>query len=121
MDSRPHEVEAAIEGLRAALDGMTAALVSGELSALLAAQETMAAAQVPSATLRGWTDESRAELRVALRRARAALNSCRRTNAALLRIVDACLQVTEADYNSSGSLRPAAGLPGAESRVSSRI
>ncbi len=121
MEPRPHEVSDAIERLLAALDGMAAALASGELPRLLLAQEALSGAHIPSDTLRGWTDESRAELRTALRRARSALNGVRRTNGLLLTIVDACLAGSDSDYNRAGTLSPVTGLSGTESRVSCRV
>lgn len=117
---RPHEVSAAIERLRQALDAMAGALASGDLQQLLDAQEGLAAAQIPSDTLRGWTDEARADLRTALRKARASLAGCRRTNAVLLKIVDACLTGAEVDYTRTGGL-PAVSGANFESRVSCRV
>jgi hypothetical protein len=121
MQAWPQEVTQAVERLRLALDGMAVALASGDLSQLLAAQEALLAAQIPSATLRGWTDEARAELRTALRRARAILNGCRRTNHVLLRVVEDFLTATEADYTRRGSLAAEALHPLNESRVSCRV
>jgi len=117
---RPHEVSAAVERLHRALDVMAAALASGDLQQLLDAQEGLAAAQIPSETLRGWTDEARAELRTALRRARASLNGCRRTNAVLLKVIDACLTGADVDYTRTGGLPGLSGT-GLESRVSCRV
>lgn len=121
MPAPPHEVTQAAERLRLALEGMAAALASGDLSQLLVAQDALLAAQIPSDTLRGWTDEARGELRTALRRARAALNGCRRTNHVLLKVVEDLLTVTDVDYTRHGSLA-ADGLQSLnESRVSCRV
>lgn len=122
MEARPQDVTVAVDRLRAALEGMNAALASGDLAQLLAAQDALLAAQIPSATLRGWTDEARAELRTALRRARASLNGCRRTNHVLLKLVDDFLTGSAVDYTRQGSLAAADGLdPRTESRVSCRV
>lgn len=120
MSARPQDVTAAVEGLRVALDDMATALASGDLAQVLAAQEALLAAQIPSATLRGWTDDARAELRTALRRARATLNGCRRTNHILLHVVNDFLTGADADYTREGAL--ATPLPVmADSRVSCRV
>ncbi len=121
MQARPQEVTLAVERLRQALEGMAAALASGDLSQLLAAQEALLAAQIPSGTLRGWTDEARAELRTALRRARATLNGCRRTNHVLLKVIEDFLTGSDADYTRQGSLAADALQPRNESRVSCRV
>ena len=121
MEARPQDVTVAIERLRVALEGMSTALASGDLTRLLAAQEALLAAQIPSATLRGWTDEARAELRTALRRARASLNGCRRTNHVLLKLVDDFLTGSAADYTRQGSLAADGLDPRTESRVSCRV
>lgn len=120
MSARPQDVTVAVERLRAALDDVATALMSGDLPQVLAAQEALLAAQIPAATLRGWTDEARAELRTALRRARATLNGCRRTNHILLTVVNDFLTGAEADYTREGALAaPVHGM--ADSRVSCRV
>lgn len=120
MSARPQDVAAAVDRLRLALDGMAAALASGDLPQVLAAQEALLAAQIPSATLRGWTDEARGELRTALRRARATLNGCRRANHILLKIVSDLLTGTDVDYTRRGQRAdPAHAI--AESSVSCRV
>lgn len=121
MKPGPHEVAAAVDGLRAALDSMSSALASGNLTELLAAQERLSAAQIPSETLRGWPDQARADLRTALRRARASLNGCRRTNAILLKIVDACLTGADVDYTRAGGLPQVSTVSGTDSGVSCRV
>ena len=121
MTAGPHEVSAAVERLRAALDSMASALASGDLAQLLAAQEELSAAQIRSETLRGWPDQARAELRTALRRARASLNGCRRTNAILLKVVDACLTGAEVDYTRAGGLPQVSTVAHTDSRVSCRV
>jgi len=100
---------------------VAAALDSGDLSQLLAAQETLLAARIPSGTLRGWPDEARAELRVALRRARATLNGCRRTNHILLKVVEDFLTGSDVDYTRQGGLVTEALQPRNEARVSCRV
>ncbi len=121
MAPGPHEVSAAVARLRAGLESMASALAFGDLGQLLAAQEELSAAQIPSDTLRGWPEQARAELRTALRRARASLNGCRRTNAILLKIVDACLTGADVDYTRAGGLPQATGVPNSDSRVSCRV
>lgn len=121
MEPRPQEVTVAAERLRAALDQMAAALASGELSQLLTAQESLLAARIPSDTLRGWTEESRVELRTALRKARASLNGCQRVNHVLLKLVDDFLTGTTVDYTRQGSLVSEELNPRSESRVSCRV
>lgn len=121
MQAQPHEVTLAVHRLRTALEGTAAALESGDLTRLLAAQEALLAAAIPSTTLRGWTEEARAELRTALRRARATLNGCRRTNHVLLKVVDDLLTGRDADYTRQGSLMADPRLPHVESRVSCRV
>lgn len=119
MSARPQDVTAAVERLRAALDDMATALASGHLAEMLRAQEALLAAQIPSATLRGWTDESRAELRTALRHARATLNGCRRTNHILLNVINDFLTGADADYTREGALAAPVHVT-ADSRVSCR-
>lgn len=121
MEARPQEVTLAVERLRAALEGMGQALASGDLSQLLTAQDTLLAARIPSDTLRGWTDDARAELRTALRRARASLNGCRRTNHVLLKLVDDFLTGTSADYTRQGNLATDPLDPRTETRLSCRV
>lgn len=116
----PQDVTAAVDRLRIALEGMAAALASGELPVLLAAQDALLAAHIPSATLRGWTEEARSELRTALRRARASLNGCRRTNHILRKVVDDVLAGADVDYTRQGSRAPAASVTG-ETRLSCRV
>lgn len=120
MSARPQDVTAAVERLRVALDDMATALASGDLSHVLAAQEALLAAQIPSATLRGWTDDARAELRTALRRARATLNGCRRTNHILLHVVSDFLAGADADYTREGALAGPVHVR-VDSRVSCRV
>ncbi len=121
MAPGPHEVSAAVGRLRAALESMASALAAGDLAQLLTAQEELSAAQIPSDTLRGWPEHARADLRTALRRARASLNGCRRTNAILLKIVDACLTGADVDYTRAGGLPQVSGVPNTDSRVSCRV
>jgi hypothetical protein len=121
MEPRPQELTVAVERLRLALDGMAAALASGELPQLLAAQEGLLAAQIPSTTLRGWSDEARADLRTSLRRARAMLNGCRRTNDVLLKVVGDLLTGAEADYTRDGHLSSDALHVTSETKVSWRV
>ncbi|MGE3507443.1 MAG: hypothetical protein AB7N65_00990 [Vicinamibacterales bacterium] len=121
MTARPQEVTAAVERLRLALNGMAAALGSGDLAQVLAAQEALLAAQIPSDTLRGWPDDARADLRTALRRARATLNGCRRTNHILLKVIDDFLTGPEADYTRHGALAGDAAHPSIQARLSCRV
>lgn len=120
MSARPQEVTEAVERLRLALDAMASALASSDLALILAAQERLLAAQIPSATLRGWPTEARAELRTSLRRARAILNGCSRSNHILLKVVGDFLTGAEADYTRQGERAGAAPII-AESRVSCRV
>lgn len=121
MQVQPQDVTLAVERFRLALDSMAAALGSGDLSQVLAAQEALLAAHIPSDTLRGWTDEARAELRVALRRARASLRGCRRLNHVLLNVVDDLLAGADAAYTRHGGRATDGVYPVAESRVSCRV
>lgn len=120
MSARPQDVAAAVDRLTLALDGMATALASGDLPQVLAAQEALLAAQIPSATLRGWTEEARAELWTALRRARATLNGCRRANHVLLKILGDLLSGSDVDYTRHGQ-RADPVHPVPESRVSCRV
>lgn len=121
MTSRPDPVSAAVDALRVALEGMAAALASGDLSRLLAAQDALSAVPLPPLGGQSRSASDRQALHAAARRAMASLQGCRRTNAMLLSVVDTWLTASDADYNRTGGLAPVAALAGAEPRVSCRV
>lgn len=120
MTSRPDPVRAAVDALRVALEGMAVALASGDLSALLAAQDALSAVPLPPIGV-AWSASDRQALQASARRAMASLQGCRRTNAMLLSVVDTWLTASDADYNRTGGLAPVAALAGTEPRVSCRV
>jgi hypothetical protein len=121
VQTGPPDASAGVERLCAALECMASALASGDLGRLLAAQEQLAAARLSSDTLRSWPEQARTNRRAALRRVRAGLNGCQRTNAILLKIVDACLTGADVDYTRAGDLPQLSAVWAGEGRVSCRV
>lgn len=111
----------ALTELQAALDNMRAALTSGDLMHLLAAQERCAGAGIPR-TVSDSSVEYRRALRASLERARATLALCHATNSALLGIVEQCRTESEGprDYTRAGGAATLPIVPEREGTLSCR-